>query len=209
MSDAAHLELDLTWPWASAPVRLRSARGRLAVTGPSGVGKTTLVRAIAGVERRASGRVMLGDQLWQDDARGVFVPPWRRQLGWVPQDARLFPHVDVARNLEWSSSTDIEGRDQLARALGIDALFDRAPRNLSGGERQRVALARALLARPRALLLDEPFAALDRARRTAVIDVLVAWLARHPVPVVLISHDERDLERLADDVIELGVSPHG
>lgn len=203
MTGSARIELSLAWPWAHAPVHASSPRGRLAVVGPSGVGKTTLVRALAGVERRASGRVVVGDEIWQDDAHDLFVPPWSRELGWVPQDARLFPHVDVRRNLAWSRGADETERDGLVRDLGIADLLDRAPRNLSGGERQRVALARALLARPRALLLDEPFGALDRARRSSVIDRLVAWLEQHPIPLVLISHDERDVERLADDVVEL------
>lgn len=196
MSIAIELEL----PWGRGRVAIASASGRIAVVGPSGVGKSTLVRTLVGVERRARGRVEVGGALWHDDAAGVFVPPWSRGVAWVPQDARLFPHASVRENIGWNTaSPELES---IAAGLAIDHLLERAPRNLSGGERQRVALARAL-ARPRALLvLDEPFSALDRPLRARVIGVLVE--RTKGAPLVLVSHDERDLERLVDEVVTLG-----
>ena len=192
------LDIELELPWARGRVSIASASGRVAVVGPSGVGKSTLVRALVGVERRAQGRIRVGDRVWQD--AGVFVPSWERGVAWVPQDARLFPHVSVRDNIGWNTAST--GAGELAAALAIDHLLDRAPRNLSGGERQRVALARAL-ARPTTLLvLDEPFSALDRPLRLRVIEVLVE--RTRDAPLVLVSHDERDLEPLVDAIIALG-----
>ncbi|HWB81757.1 MAG TPA: ATP-binding cassette domain-containing protein [Nannocystaceae bacterium] len=194
------VELELTLPWGGRSVSCRSARGRVAIVGPSGVGKTTLLRALVGVERRARGRVRIDDAVWQDDAAAIFVPPWARKVAWVPQDARLFPHASVRDNIGWGLA-EPRDLDALARELDLETLLDRAPRNLSGGERQRVALARALLRPAPLLLLDEPFSALDRKLRQRAIEVIVARTIDRPL--VLISHDDRDLAPLADDIVEL------
>ena len=181
------------WGWA---VRLTADTPRVGVVGPSGAGKSTLLRVLAGLEPTAAGRVVVGGRVLQDTSDGRFVPPWERRVGWLPQEATLLPHRSVRANLAWSGadSADVE---EVAASLRISPLLDRRPRHLSGGERQRVALGRALLARPRLLLLDEPFAALDRALREAAIEVVDRRAAAPGVVLVLVSHDPADVYALA------------
>jgi len=197
------LELDLVLPVGDRRVALAPTSRRIAFVGPSGVGKSTLLRALAGLDRAAHGRIAFAGETWQDSATGSWVPPWRRGIGWVAQDARLFPHVDVARNLAWRDRDELARARGHARELGVDELVTRMPRNLSGGERQRIALVRAVASRPRLLVLDEPFSALDRPLRERT----VAWLAKHcadaGIPLVVVSHDERDLVGLDAETHEL------
>lgn len=171
-------------------VALRTTEQRVAIVGQSGIGKTTILRVLAGLEPDASGRLHVGDAVWRG-ARGRPTPPWERGIGWMPQDALLFPHLDVRRNLTFGGASSEEAR-AAAAAVECDHLLERRPRNLSGGERQRVALARALLAAERLLLLDEPFGALDEARRHRILGAVDRWLADRDVPMVLVSHDPRD-----------------
>ncbi len=178
---------------------LRAARGNVGIVGPSGGGKTTLLRVLAGVERRAAGHVIVNGEVWQDERR--FVPAWRRRVGWVPQDSALFPHLSVRQNLCYSGSQDL---DEVVAVLGVAHLLGRAPRHLSGGERQRIALGRAMLSSPQLLLLDEPFSALDKELRGRVARELVGWCRSRGVPVVLVSHDERDLMPFSASCWELG-----
>jgi len=177
-------------------IRLESDALTVAVFGPSGGGKSTLLRVLAGVERRARGVVMVGGHTWLDTGREVFVPPWERGVGWVPQDYLLFPHLDVKENLGFGGapSTVVE---EMARKLLVDHLLERRPRRLSGGEQQRVALGRALLANPSILLLDEPFSALDRPLRNRVGAQLKAFVEERRIPLLLVSHDEADAAALA------------
>ena len=181
------------------------ARGVSALFGPSGCGKTTLLRALAGLER-AAGRVALDGEVWQDDAERRFVPTHRRPLGYVIQEAALFPHLDVRRNLEYGRArAGAHGRDvdldQVVGLLGIAPLMARRTTTLSGGERQRVAIARALAARPRLLLMDEPLAALDAKRKAEVLPYLDRLQAELDIPIVYVSHAVDEVARLADHLV--------
>ncbi|MBT8487968.1 MAG: ATP-binding cassette domain-containing protein, partial [Gemmatimonadetes bacterium] len=166
--------------------------------GPSGAGKTTLLRVLAGVERRAKGSLVFDDEPWLDSSKGLAVPPWERGVGWVPQEASLFPHLSVAENLAYGGATE-EAVGAKADLLEVAHLLDRRPRRLSGGERQRVAVGRALLASPSLLLLDEPFSALDRPLRDKLAGKVRQWTTDVRVPLVLVSHDESDSGILADE----------
>ena len=194
---AERLELDATLERGGRALSFRfSTSARIAVVrGPSGAGKTTLLRVLAGLEPSARARLAFSGERWQDE--GLFVPAWRRRAAWVPQESLLFPHLSAAENLGFAgaSRTEIE---EAARGLEVGALLERPPARLSGGERQRVALGRALLARPRLLLLDEPFAALDEALRGRVRGFVRAWTESCGVPAVLVSHDADDGE-IADE----------
>jgi molybdate transport system ATP-binding protein len=181
------------------------ARGVSALYGPSGCGKTTLLRALAGLER-AAGRVRVGGEIWQDDAHQTFVPTHRRPLGFVMQDAALFPHLDVRRNLAYGLSRTAPAvrrvaLDDAVDLLGIAPLMARRPATLSGGERQRVAIARALATSPRLLLMDEPLAALDAARKADLLPYLERLHASLDIPVIYVSHALDEVARLADHLV--------
>ena len=181
------------------------ARGVSALFGVSGCGKTTVLRALAGLER-AAGRVALGGQTWQDDARRTFVPTHRRALGYVIQEAALFPHLDVRRNLDYgqrrvAAAARGVALDQVVELLGLGALLGRRPDTLSGGERQRVAIARALAASPQLLLMDEPLAALDAARKAEVLPYLERLHAELAIPIVYVSHALDEVARLAHHMV--------
>ncbi len=182
-------------------------QGVSALFGPSGCGKTTVLRALAGLER-AAGRVRIGDQLWQDDAQRRFVPAHRRAIGYVIQEAALFPHLDVRGNLDYARRRAGAGAghialDRAVELLGIGALMSRRPDTLSGGERQRVAIARALAAAPRLLLMDEPLAALDAARKAEVLPYLERLQRELALPIVYVSHALDEVARLAHHLVLL------
>ena len=183
------IDLDVDW---------RPECDRVAILGPSGSGKSTLLRALAGLEPGAEGRVNFGDEVWLDSDSGVYLPAWERRVGWVPQDALLFPHLSLKQNLAYAGAGQAEV-ERMAESLFLSDLLDRRPRFLSGGERQRVALGRALLSAPRLLLLDEPFSALDRPLRSEIAAMVRAFARDTGTPIVLVSHDEHDAELLADE----------
>jgi molybdate transport system ATP-binding protein len=178
--------------------------GVIALFGRSGSGKTTLVNIISGLLAPDAGQVRLDDEILTDTARGIAVPVEQRRIGYVFQDARLFPHLTVLGNLRYgerrSHAAVIIGLEEVVTLLGLGALLERKPRQLSGGERQRVALGRALLAQPRMLLLDEPLASLDLARREEVLPYLEALRDRLSIPMVYVSHQYEEILRLATHV---------
>lgn len=192
------LDVDLRFP----------SRGITALFGASGSGKTTVLRCIAGLERQGRGLVRIGTDRWQDDAQALFLPTWRRPLGYVFQEASLFDHLDVSGNLRYGlkRTAGRSGEAALAQAvelLGIGALLARQPHQLSGGERQRVAIARALATQPRLLLLDEPMAALDAERRHEILPWLERLRDELALPMVYVSHAADEVARLADTLVLL------
>lgn len=180
------------------------ARGVTSVFGPSGCGKTTLLRAIAGLDHHAEGYIRVGEETWQSGTR--FVPPHRRPVGYVFQEASLFEHLDVRGNIEYGMKrvTADDRRVPLDRAvelLGIGNLLDRRPATLSGGERQRVAIARALAVSPRLLLMDEPLAAIDVGRRGEILPYIDSLHRELSIPVIHVSHSPEEVARLADHLL--------
>ena len=185
-----------------------AAGGVTALFGPSGAGKTSVVHALAGLTRPDEGRILLEGRTVLDTGTGIFVPPERRRVGLVFQDARLFPHMSVEKNLlfGWRRSSAPAALGEITRIvalLGLEPLLPRAPVRLSGGEKSRVALGRALLSSPDVLLLDEPLASLDAARRADILP----WLERlrdiARIPIFYVSHSLEEVARLADHVVLL------
>ncbi|MDF2116150.1 ATP-binding cassette domain-containing protein [Roseiarcaceae bacterium H3SJ34-1] len=178
------------------------------LVGPSGSGKSTLLNVIAGLTRPCFGRVTFGDEVWFDSERNLFVRPHLRRIGYVFQEGRLLPHLSVRSNLKFSRwfrrSTGPGPRlEDIVDLLDIGHLLDRSPRNLSGGERQRCALARALLATPSLLLMDEPLAALDEARREEVLPYIETVRDRYRIPIVYVTHALEEAERLGDEIVSM------
>ncbi len=200
VDEADLLDLDFRVPLngRSVEIQLRTRSRAVAVFGPSGGGKSTLLKTLAGIERRARGRVTVRNEIWLDTSTGRFRPPWRRAVGWVPQEYLLFPHLNVRDNLTFAGA-DPDRADAMAELLMVSHLLDRRPRALSGGERQRVALGRALLADPGILLLDEPFSALDRPLRNHVAGKLRDFIRERDTILLLVSHDEADAVALAQE----------
>lgn len=188
------LDVDLNLP----------AKGVTALFGPSGSGKTTVLRCVAGLERACDALVRIGTDCWQDDRQGLFVPTWRRAIGYVFQEASLFDHLDVRGNLRFGlagggrAGEERASLDAAIELLGIGALLRHRTHQLSGGERQRVAIARALVGRPRLLLLDEPMASLDVARKQEILPWLERLRDELEIPMLYVSHSPDEVARLAN-----------
>ena len=196
--EAFHLDVDLSLP----------SSGITVLYGESGSGKTTLLRCIAGLEHAPQAYLEVNQQVWQDSISGLFLPTYRRALGYVFQDAQLFPHLTVADNLAFGlkriknnvGTTDLK---TVVELLGIGALLKRLPERLSGGERQRVAIARALVLNPDILLMDEPLASLDAKRKQEIMPFLKRLHQELTIPMLYVTHDQQEVAQLADTLIIL------
>lgn len=193
-------------------VRLQSTSQRIVIVGPSGSGKSLTLKAIAGLLRPDSGHIRLDGRVLFDCGTGVDLPPQARKIAYMFQDYALFPHLTVRQNIAFSLTRgwlnprqreQSEAVEYWLEAFQLTGLADQLPSELSGGQRQRTALARALVAKPRALLLDEPFAALDPGLRVAMRDELALLQQRLHVPMVLITHDPEDASILGDHVLSM------
>ena len=179
--------------------------GVSALFGPSGSGKTTCLRAMAGLERLPNSRFVVGDSVWQDEDKNIFIPPHQREIGYVFQEASLFPHLNVQQNLTFGQRRlKTKPRhilqEDIVELLGIGALLKRPPSALSGGERQRVAIARALLTAPKLLLMDEPLSALDQTLKLEILPYLEGLHRELDIPVIYVSHAPDEVARLADHI---------
>jgi molybdate transport system ATP-binding protein len=188
--------------------RFQTGSGVTAVFGPSGAGKTTLVNMISGLVAPDRGRIAIDDTVLFDAAKRINLPPHRRRIGYVFQEGRLFPHLSVKHNLDYGRRMrglppDLAQLARIISLLDIGNLIDRRPGKLSGGERQRVAIGRALLMRPRLLLLDEPLASLDVARKREILPYLERLRDEVGVPMVYVSHRAAELRRIATSVVRL------
>ena len=192
----------------SLAAQFETAGGVTALFGASGSGKTSIISMIAGLMTPDRGRIALEGDVLFDSAKRTDVPAHRRRIGTVFQEGRLFPHLSVAQNLDygrWMSGLDADAaeRERVVGLLDIGHLLARRPGHLSGGERQRVAIGRALLTRPRLLLLDEPLASLDRARKLEILPYLAKLRDEAKVPMVYVSHQAGEIQRLASHVVRI------
>lgn len=179
--------------------------GVTALFGPSGCGKTSILRSVAGLQR-IPGKILVGDEVWQDTRH--FTPPHKRAIGYIFQEASLFQHLSVRKNLNYGArrvkdATPLIHFDDVVDLLGLSHLIERHPEHLSGGERQRVSIGRALLSQPRLLLMDEPLSALDRMAKDEILPYFEALHANLSIPIILVSHDISEVERLADHLVAL------
>ncbi|RUR46290.1 molybdenum ABC transporter ATP-binding protein [Vreelandella populi] len=180
------------------------AAGVSGLFGPSGSGKTSLLRLIAGLEKPKQGIMTLGGQTLLDTQKGIFVPPHRRRIGVVFQEARLFPHYRVRGNLTYGMRSLAPQRfDEIVELLGIEALLERMPGMLSGGEARRVAIGRALLSEPQLLLMDEPLTGLDGARKDELLRYITRLTQQVDIPVIYVSHDAKEITDIADHLVVL------
>lgn len=180
--------------------------GVTALFGRSGSGKTSVVNMVAGLARPDAGRIEVGGRVLFDSGKGLDLPPERRRVGYVFQDARLFPHLSVRANLDYGLRRAPRGErrvdfDEVVALLGIEHLLERRPARLSGGEKQRVAIGRALLSSPRLLLMDEPLASLDAGRRNEVLPFIAGLPRRFDIPILYVSHAMDEILRLADNLV--------
>ncbi|MGE7989741.1 molybdenum ABC transporter ATP-binding protein [Pseudomonas sp. NPDC089554] len=209
MSASIHARLNLARDAFTLDVDLHlPGRGISALFGHSGSGKTSCLRCLAGLERASDAYIEVNGEVWEDSSRGLFIPPHQRPVGYVFQEASLFPHLSVRGNLEfgWRRIAASERKvslEQACQLLGIGHLLTRRPATLSGGEAQRVGIARALLSSPRLLLMDEPLAALDGPRKREILPYLERLHDELDIPVVYVSHAQDEVARLADHLVLL------
>jgi molybdate transport system ATP-binding protein len=193
----------------SINVSFNGDSGATALFGPSGAGKTSIINMIAGLLKPDRGRIVLDGEVLYDDATHIDVPAWRRRIGYVFQEGRLFPHFTVQHNLDYGRwmgghPADPAIFNRVVELLNIGHLLERRPGKLSGGERQRVAVGRALLMRPRLLLLDEPLASLDTSRKRDILPYLERLRDEARVPIIYVSHNAAEVRRIASHVVRIG-----
>ena len=186
-------------------VDLNLQRQITAICGASGAGKTSLLECVAGLITPQTGYIALDGQVFLDTTKRINLPPHQRHFGYVFQDSRLFPHMDVRRNLVYGARRAGKGIgfDDIVALLGLENLLTRSPAKLSGGENQRVAIGRALLSQPRLLLLDEPFASVDEARRAEIMPYIEKLREFANLPILYVSHTKAEIERLADEIVTM------
>jgi molybdate transport system ATP-binding protein len=203
------IDLDKTLHTTHGPLRLQldtalDDNGFVALSGPSGAGKTTVLRMLAGLTRPDHGRIVVNDECWFDAGKRINLPPQRRSIGFVFQDYALFPNLSVRDNVGYAAPADNTGWvDELLALTGLDSLQHRLPQTLSGGQQQRVALARALARKPALLLLDEPLSALDAELRSRMQDDLLRLHRRIGFTALLVSHDIGEVFKLAQRVLRI------
>lgn len=186
---------------------IETERDSVALSGPSGAGKTTILKMVAGLERADHGHIIVNGHTLFDSAKGIHVPPWQRRIGFVFQDNRLFPHLNVRHNIAYGRvmnrlKHDRAHENHVIDMLDIAPLLERDTDALSGGEKQRVAIARALVAKPHLLLLDEPMSSLDEARKQDIAPYL-RRLAREGVPMLYVSHDADEIAQLSGCIVNV------
>ena len=209
MAESQTLALNLSLPRDRFQLQVSeilSTRQIWAIMGASGCGKTSLLRSIAGLESKAIGTVRFNDEIWQDTDKGIWVPPEQRRIGYIFQEPRLFPHLNVLENLEFSRQRapargDAPKLIDVIKQLGIEPLLGRHIGKLSGGEKQRVAIARTLLNAPRLLLMDEPLASLDWNSKVSILPRLRDIHRHFNIPVFMVSHAREEVARLADQLL--------
>jgi len=202
-----NVSLQKRWPGFALSVDFHAESGATVLFGPSGSGKTLIVKAVAGLGRPDEGRISLGDRVLLDTAAGISLPPEARRVGVVFQEPRLFPHMTVERNLLYGWSLLPKGGrpdvKEVVALLGVDHLLTRRPHRLSGGEKQRVAIGRALLAAPELLIMDEPLANLDDARKKEILPYLARLKAEANTPILYVTHAQSEADALADRIIHI------
>jgi molybdate transport system ATP-binding protein len=199
------LSIDITMRQGDFVLKVREAASVevLGIFGPSGSGKTSLLESIAGIRTPDKGEIKVGDRILYSSANRVDLPARDRRIGYVPQDALLFPNMSVRGNINFGRHVDGDF-ESLVQILDLQQLLDRRVTMLSGGEKQRVAIARALMTRPSILLLDEPLAGVDRGRREVILPYILRIRKDLHVPLIYVTHDEAELNAIADRVLRLG-----
>ncbi|MFZ2995323.1 ATP-binding cassette domain-containing protein [Sphingobium sp.] len=200
-------DLDIGWSNGRSEIALccRTGPGLIALIGPSGAGKTSILNMIAGIIRPDRGHIRVDGETLFDSAAGMDRPVALRRSGYIFQDRRLFPHMRVRGNLTYAHRpSEVVDFDGVVTMLGLKPLLDRWPSTLSGGEAQRVAIGRALLSAPRFLLMDEPLASIDAARKEEIMQAIETILSAVNLPILYVTHDEREAARLASEVLTIG-----
>jgi molybdate transport system ATP-binding protein len=202
------ISIQHTFDGFALDVAFEAPKGLTVLYGRSGSGKSTIINAVSGLMRPDSAKISIGAQVLQDSDAGLFMPAHKRKLGYIFQDSRLFPHLTVARNLDYGAravrrSIDALQRDRVVDMLGIGDLLNRRPIALSGGEKQRVAIGRALLAHPQLILADEPLSSLDAGRKAEILPYFERIRDETDIPIIYVSHSANEVARLATTVIAL------